>query len=278
MGRGGVMRTGVGAMLSVAVLVAGPTAPAGATPPELQAALANDTVECREVADRHGVTQIKCTDDQPPTPSTLPRERSLKKLRKLSGGKKVIAGMRSANPAAIVDVDARTSSTRTTRSAPAHWDQGTQGIPCVGDGKSGNRVQVVYAYRKGNDRSEDLAPLIRKWAAGTNAVFRVSAHRQGGRRHVRWVTTSDCVLQVMKVQINRESARSFNAMIGQLWKKGLKKPKRRYLTWAEASAYCGISTSKSDDRRGPRNDNKWGAIRTGIVVSHRSTLLGRHLA
>ena len=133
---------------------------------------------------------------------------------------------------------------------------GTPGIPCIGDGKSGNRVQALYVYP--SDRSSrltQLAPLIRRWAADVDRVVRLSAAQKSAKRHVRWVTTSGCALTITPVKLTTATKTSFSKTISELAAKGYKRTDRRYLIWYDASYYCGIGRFIADDRGGASNKN-----------------------
>ncbi len=229
---------------------------AGSNALALDGLLEHDVVVCDGEDAVSSRALLDCAGNAPRPPRALPALRSIQRLKQGLGGRVLLAPARSQAPAAVVDIDApRRTGSRKAATSPATSVDGTPGIPCIGDGTKGNRVQVVYAYRGGSGHSAEIIPLIRRWAADVDATFRVSAARQGGRRHVRWVTTPGCVLQVMKVRISKRSAQDFNAMQVQIYRKGLRRADRRYLIWADAATYCGISTTIGDDRRSQRNRN-----------------------
>ncbi|HET6747927.1 MAG TPA: hypothetical protein VFL71_01585 [Actinomycetes bacterium] len=62
-------------------------------------------------------------------------------------------------------------------------------VPCIGDGTSGNRVQMVYARSAlAPDRYDELLPDFRQWAAEVDQAVWLSAGETGGGRHLRPLT------------------------------------------------------------------------------------------
>jgi hypothetical protein len=132
----------------------------------------------------------------------------------------------------------------------------TGGVPIIGDGVSGNRVQAVYAVAADRtDRYDEVAPLITEWAAHVNTMVAESAALTGGERHVRFVTDSGGTLAVEKVILPTTGDDSFNATISAMKAAGYDDPSRKYLIWTDASSYCGIATIYGDDRAGQDNAN-----------------------
>ncbi len=223
---------------------------------------------CVSVDDTIGGSVLRCTHADEPPPGVVARERSAKELIAEAGGQGAVARFASAEPGAVIDVD-RTKLGGTAGPVAAGFGSaadgplgvestipatGTPGIPCWGNGSSGNRVQAVYAYT-GTDRSATYVPLIRKWAAEADVTVRVSAQQSGGRRHVNWVHTSSCILTVLKVKLSSSAASSFSRTITEMGAKGLKRTDRRYLVWFDANRYCGIGTVYADDRTSSANRN-----------------------
>jgi hypothetical protein len=253
----------VGAALAVAILFVGGVFDVAVSALERAA---DDS--CVTVDDAVGGSVIRCTHVDEPPPGVRARDRSAKQLIAEAGGAGVVARFASAQPGATIDVD-RTGLGGTAGPVTAGFvgdvdgplavastvpTTGTPGIPCWGNGSSGNRVQAVYAYT-GTDRSSTYIPLIRKWAAEADVTVRVSAQQSGGRRHVNWVHTSSCVLSVMKVKLSSSAATSFSRTISEMAAKGLKRTDRRYLVWFDANRYCGIGTLYADDRSTKANRN-----------------------
>jgi ribosomal protein L24E len=133
---------------------------------------------------------------------------------------------------------------------------GIPGIPCFGDGQSGNRVQAVYAYSAGHaDRYAQVAPSIVQWAADTDGVFSASAVETGGVRHVRFVTDTSCNLVIDDVQLSATGADTFENTETELAAQGYDRPDRKYLVWMDATNLCGIAGYYPDDSTGTGNLN-----------------------
>jgi hypothetical protein len=153
--------------------------------------------------------------------------------------------------AAPPGVDVRTEQSLSSLTAAAT----TTSVPCIGDGTSGNRVQAVYAVSSDQvDRYNDIAPLIRGWAAQIDNVFYQSALQVGGERRVRFVTDPTCNLVVNKVVLSPAASADFATMVYEMRDQlGYNNPSRKYLVWMDAGIYCGIAQVSSDDR--PTADN-----------------------
>jgi hypothetical protein len=123
-----------------------------------------------------------------------------------------------------------------------------QSVGCFGDGVDGNRVQAVYAYPAGGpDNFEEIAPLIRRWAAIADHVFNESAAETGGVRHIRFVTDSACNLDVAKVPLSAAGVDSFGGTVDDLSAQGHNRADRKYLVWVDAYVMCGIAGVIADE-------------------------------
>lgn len=173
-------------------------------------------------------------------------------------------------------------------------------IGCYGTGSDGPRVQAVYARpQSGADRYATSVGSIRGWAAGISRQFDTSAQRTGGRRHVRFATTSGagCTVTVLNIVLPDAAFRSFNATIDALEARGLDAPTSKYLVWADTSGVCGLATTFADDSAGLTNLNNgrvasyarvdrscWGKVEThelvhmlgGVQTSARNSTGGFH--
>ncbi|MFO7691209.1 MAG: hypothetical protein R6W83_11770 [Cryobacterium sp.] len=127
-------------------------------------------------------------------------------------------------------------------------------VPVIGDGESGNRVQVVYAVSTDKtNRADQIVPLIPGWAGEVDRVFAESAAQVGGQRHVRFVTNPDGTLNVAVAVLSPTGDDSIGNTISELKALGLNDPSRKYLVWMDANLYCGIAQIYSDDK--PTQDN-----------------------
>lgn len=130
------------------------------------------------------------------------------------------------------------------------------GVPCYGDGQSGNRVEAIYAYSAGGpSRYSTFLPSVRGWAAEVDRVFASSAAKTGGVRHVRFVTDANCNLAVRSVALSPEGIADIGNTINELQRLGFSRSDRKYLVWVDANVYCGISQIIPDDSPGQTNAN-----------------------
>ena len=87
---------------------------------------------------------------------------------------------------------------------------GPAGVPCIGDGTSGSRVQAIYAVASDKaDRFGSVRDLIAGWAGAVDAAVSDSADATGGVRHIRFVTNPDCSLDLDKVVLSATGDDSF---------------------------------------------------------------------
>ena len=164
-----------------------------------------------------------------------------------------------------------TSSTASTR------------LGCYGDGRSGPRVQAVYARPESSrDRLDAMLTSFRGWAGAVERAFDDSARKTGGARHVRFATVPSgdgCALSVLPVALPASAFSSFSATISALRDRGLDRPHVKYLVWADSTGYCGVATTYRDDSPGQDNLNNgafpsyarvdtrcWGKAETHEVV------------
>jgi len=136
-------------------------------------------------------------------------------------------------------------------------------IGCYGDGRSGSRVQAVYARPISSaDAYSSMLPSFRGWAGAVEKDIDDSAHQTKGARHVRFATVpsgSSCVLSVLRVALPDNAFSSFSATISALQERGLDAANVKYLVWADAAGYCGIGTTYQDDRATQDNLNNGGS-------------------
>jgi hypothetical protein len=105
-------------------------------------------------------------------------------------------------------------------------------VPCIGDGTSGKRVQMVYARSAlAPDRYDELLPDFRAWAAEVDQAVWLSAGETGGGRHLRFVTQG-CQLQVAEAVLTPLGEASFDQMRTELQLLGFNRADRKYMVWA----------------------------------------------
>jgi hypothetical protein len=147
----------------------------------------------------------------------------------------------------------------TTKSSSQLAGTVAAGVPCFGDGTSGNRVQAIYARSSDvPDRYASLAGLFPQWAANADAVFNQSAAQTGGIRHLRWVTDAGCNLSVVRVTLSPTGDDNMTNTELELQSLGFGASDRKYMVWVDANVYCGIGDIRRDDRPGAENINNSG--------------------
>jgi hypothetical protein len=145
--------------------------------------------------------------------------------------------------------------------APGEADfiMGSHDVACEGDGRTGKRVQVLYLHEFGSpSRYTDYLGSIRTWSAGVDKIIDASAGETGGSRHVRFVTTPQCRVDVAEVQVPKGALGSFSSNMAALDKLGYNRTDRKYLIFADTNVYCGIGTFIADRRPGAGNRNNGG--------------------
>jgi hypothetical protein len=179
------------------------------------------------------------------------------------GGSALIAGA----PALIPDA------------APGEADfvMGTHGVACEGDGRTGKRVQVLYLHEFGTpSRYTDFLGSIRTWTAQVDAIFDASAGETGGSRHIRFVTTPQCRVDVAEVQVPETALDSFTNNIDALATLGYNRTDRKYLIFADTNVYCGIGSYIGDKRAGLGNRNNGGPAYGRVDAGCWSSVMAAH--
>lgn len=116
------------------------------------------------------------------------------------------------------------------------------------DGKAGLRVQAMYVYEQGkSNRYSAFQTSFPAYAGNVEATYAMSAAQTGGTRHVRWVTDTQCQLDVRVAAVPAGSLATFAAMRSALQGMGYNSVDRKYLVWADANVYCGLATMYKDD-------------------------------
>lgn len=161
-------------------------------------------------------------------------------------------GINVRRPRSVEDIALTTKATGAKGNTSA-------GVPCYGDGISGNRIQAIYARSSDMpDRFSELAPLFPQWAATADAVFDNSAAKTGGSRHLRWVTDANCDLSVVHVTLSPAGDDSLSNTRTELQALGMDATNRKYLVWVDTYVYCGVANIQADDQPGAANMNNFG--------------------
>lgn len=135
----------------------------------------------------------------------------------------------------------------------------TNSIVCDGDGQTGKRVQVLYVRAAGTaSRFAQYEASFRTWAAGVDTIYDASAQDTGGTRHLRYVTTADCQVDVREVEVPAGQLDDFSKNISALKTLGFNRTDRKYMIFAESNVYCGIGTFAGDDQASARNRSNTG--------------------
>lgn len=139
-------------------------------------------------------------------------------------------------------VDARTRVATITLAGPPTK------VPCVGNGTAGKRVQVLYVRASDvADRFADVKDDLGRYALDADRIYRTSAVKTEGLRHVRWVHDQYCSLDIDNVVVGPADDDSLSAMSAALAAQGYNSATRKYLVFADATVYCGIGNMFWDD-------------------------------
>lgn len=125
------------------------------------------------------------------------------------------------------------------------------GVIC---GSEGKRVQAVYVHTADKpSHYADYLLAMRNAAWQADYIFDVSAHLTGGHRHIRWVMTGNCEIDVIEITIPQgfDSSLAYTEMILRLL--GHTRADRKYLMFVDSSVFCGMSNTVADDTPGPDN-------------------------
>lgn len=168
------------------------------------------------------------------------------------------AELKSSDPGQRIDpippelVGTEPAPVPASRSAEAAND-----IACVGNGTSGKRVQLVYAYRAGSpNRSATYAASMRTWAGQFDDFLAGEGAATGGNRRIRFVHDGACQPTITVVQVPA-SVNDFDAAADALEAAGLTNTDRKYLTYADwnVSGLCGTATYYGDEDPSVANYN-----------------------
>ena len=88
-----------------------------------------------------------------------------------------------------------------------------------------------------------------------DAEVNQSASETGGERHIQFVTSADCSLDVAHVVLSSTGDDDFGNTIGELISQGYDDAGRKYHVWMDANVLCGVGTIYGDDFHGPGNAN-----------------------
>jgi hypothetical protein len=158
--------------------------------------------------------------------------------------------------------------------------QETASLVCEGDGQSGYRVQVLYVYpdNKSSQFNASLVTKLRGVTAQADQIFQRSAEETGAVRNLRFVQEpgETCQPSVVEVKIPAGSITRFDTMIAHLKALGFNRTDRIYLSFTDATNYCGVGTLWADDRVDSGNWNYSGpsysridaGCWTGMVAAH----------
>lgn len=121
---------------------------------------------------------------------------------------------------------------------------------CVGDGKSGPRVQLIYVHQNGStDRLPELLPTFRRLAAEMDTIVDQSARKTGDSLRIRYVTDNQCQVDVDSLSVPSHTIKGFGAVIEKLREAGYNRLDRKYLMLVDSSVYCGIGSFKYSDSK-----------------------------
>lgn len=155
-------------------------------------------------------------------------------------------------------------------------------VACDGNGRSGSRVQVIYARPQGVAERPNWLIETRTFAAQTDEIYRNAAIATGGDRRIRFVTTPQCEVDVIKVVLSPATTLSWSEMAAELYRLGYDRANRKYLVFYDPGydhgMFCGVAGIEMDARISRDNLNVSGPdyarvdercwYRAAMVASH----------
>jgi hypothetical protein len=207
----------------------------GPAPDRPEASRSNDpAATCRDL---RGGAMVACLhgNDAPPPGVSLCHRPTLQELEARSS-------LRSPNPRlrGLAGLEQATSASAAGAEPAA--------VRCIGDGTSGNRIQTIYARALDvPDRYESMVSELREWMAEADQAVWTSAGQTGGGRRLRFVTDSECQLDVARVTLTPLGDDSFSLMRTELVAQGFTRTDRKYLVWVDAAVgICGLGEVYGD--------------------------------
>lgn len=123
----------------------------------------------------------------------------------------------------------------------AQLDAAPELADCIGDGASGDRVELIYARASDRpDRYAQTVSLIQSVAGDMADRMKQSAAESGGSRTLRYVTEG-CTVVVRNVVLSTTGDDTLGRTASELAAKGYNRADRKYLTFVDANVYCGIA-------------------------------------
>lgn len=146
-------------------------------------------------------------------------------------------------------------------------------LPCIGNGSTGPRVKMIYAYKSGSpNRLEELRTYFEGIAKRTNGVIYDSANGNFPPQKIKFATNASCDLSIDTYVITGNITGTWDdvdAIKNQLIAAGYNSTNRKYLVEVDlqpaTNALCGIGIHSADDQPGQNNANNTGTVTYSIV-------------
>ncbi|HWG95197.1 MAG TPA: hypothetical protein VNU66_13345, partial [Mycobacteriales bacterium] len=147
-------------------------------------------------------------------------------------------------------------------------------VRCDGDGREGNRLQVVYVRAEGRpDRRPEVAERLRRVVAVANGVVTRSSD---GRRALRVVHDASCAVDLPRLTVPRERLGAFAELAAAARQAGLSRVDRKYLLLVDDDRGCALAEQYHDDRPGTENRNNDGDMVAALWLPCWDGVLAAH--
>lgn len=148
-------------------------------------------------------------------------------------------------------------------------------LPCIGDGTTGGRVRMIYAYKQGTtNRLNSLRPYFLNIAKRVNGVIYQSTSIPVSPQKLRFVTNASCELTITALQLTggvTGVSSDFSEIVNQARAAGFNSPDRKYLIQLDmqpaAGGICGLARGDNAPDASPsqNNTNNYGYAGYAIV-------------